>query len=163
MSGSGVPAAAGPLVRVGSVSDLEALRPLWRRFYDDQVARGMRMTVPANGFDEWVASLGPMIGRFGCVVLCETSGAVGGFVAGRVRNLPRHFGGGTAGYISEVWVEPHLRGQGVGAAMVEAAIAWFGGQGIRRVELQVVATNASAKRLYERLGFVEDLVQMVRL
>jgi len=152
---------AAPSIRLASPEDVPSLGPLWRRLYEDQREQGMIVRVPADGFEEWAATMRPVLGRYGCVVVAESAGGIVGFVAGRIRNLPRHFGGGGAGFISDVWMEPSHRGHGTGAAMVRMAAAWFRAHGTSRVELQVVTGNAAARRLYARLGFVEELVQMV--
>lgn len=161
MSANGVPAGARPLVRAGSAGDLETLEPLWRRFYEDQRQQGLRGVVPDVGFAEWLGVMRPALGRFACLAVAEDSGRLVGFVAGRVRAMPKHLGGGAAGWITEVWVEPAHRSRGVAAAMVGVSVDWFRGEGIRRIELQIVVGNDAARRLYARLGFAEELVQMV--
>lgn len=54
-----------------------------------------------------------------------------------------------------VWVDPAWRGRGLGYAAVSRAIeharTWAG---VESVRLSVVESQASARRLYERLGFV---------
>lgn len=53
-----------------------------------------------------------------------------------------------------VWVAPHARGRGVGAALVEAALAHAAAEkSAPRVVLDVGIHNAGARRLYERAGF----------
>ena len=52
-----------------------------------------------------------------------------------------------------VWVEPALRGQGLGARLVETIIAWASGTGAERCELWVAEPNRPALDLYLRLGF----------
>ena len=151
-----------PLVRPGTAADVDAVVPLWRRLYEDQTARGMLVRVPADGAAEWAESMRAIVGRFGCLVVSQTPGGIVGFAAGRLRNLPRHFGGASAGFISDVWVEPSARGHGLAALMIQEAVTWFRTQGVRRVELQVIAGNDTAAALYARLGFVGELTQMVR-
>ncbi|MFI5214172.1 MAG: GNAT family N-acetyltransferase [Gemmatimonadales bacterium] len=148
-------------MRIGSLADLDALAPLWRRFYEDQRAQGMRAQVPNNGFEEWAGSMRAALGRFACLIVAQDGPEIVGFVAGRVRGLPRYLGGASAGWISEVWVEPTHRKLGLAEAMVRSALDWFGGQGMKRIELQLVTGNAAALELYKRLGFAEELVQMV--
>ncbi len=48
------------------------------------------------------------------------------------------------------------RGQGVGAALVAAAIEWARAAGVHKVELEHWPWNHRARALYERFGFVEE-------
>jgi RimJ/RimL family protein N-acetyltransferase len=50
-------------------------------------------------------------------------------------------------------VASEQRRKGVGAALLEALIAWVGDNSVTRLELQVFETNRPAIRLYERTGF----------
>lgn len=52
-----------------------------------------------------------------------------------------------------LWVAPTARGRGVGDALIAALVDWAGE---RTVRLEVLATNAAARDLYRRNGFVED-------
>lgn len=58
--------------------------------------------------------------------------------------------------IRSVYVAPEARGHGLGERIVGAALAFASAMpGVERVALGVVETNAAARRLYKRLGFVE--------
>jgi putative acetyltransferase len=48
------------------------------------------------------------------------------------------------------------RRQGVGRALLDAAVAWARAQGVRRLLLDVFARNDGAIALYRGFGFVED-------
>ncbi len=50
-------------------------------------------------------------------------------------------------------VRADARGQGVGTALLEAALEWTAEAGLTRVELSVYARNAPAIALYEKHGF----------
>jgi GNAT superfamily N-acetyltransferase len=52
-----------------------------------------------------------------------------------------------------MFVEPEARGRGVGAALVEAVIAWARARGAAWLHLGVTSTNHAAMALYERCGF----------
>ena len=54
-----------------------------------------------------------------------------------------------------MWVAPSARGQGAGEALTEAVVAWVRSLGATRLQLWVTETNAPAKALYRRTGFVE--------
>lgn len=49
-----------------------------------------------------------------------------------------------------------FRGQGVGRSLLLYALNWAGQRAIRRVELEVFATNTAAIKLYNAQGFVEE-------
>ncbi len=52
-----------------------------------------------------------------------------------------------------MWVAPGARGQGVGSALIDAAIGWAQARGYRRLRLWVNDANHAAARLYARHGF----------
>jgi RimJ/RimL family protein N-acetyltransferase len=53
-------------------------------------------------------------------------------------------------------VAKDARGQGVGRALLEAAVDWARGASIRKLELHVFPWNEPAIRLYERFGFERE-------
>lgn len=55
-----------------------------------------------------------------------------------------------------MWVAPEARRSGVGAALVDAVIAWARGRGFARLQLEVNDDNAPAIALYARKGFVQS-------
>jgi L-phenylalanine/L-methionine N-acetyltransferase len=48
------------------------------------------------------------------------------------------------------------RGQGIGTALLQAAVEWARGAGIRKLELHVFPWNEPAMRLYEKFGFERE-------
>ncbi|MEU0496419.1 GNAT family N-acetyltransferase [Mycobacterium sp. NPDC006124] len=60
-------------------------------------------------------------------------------------------------YLYSLWLEPQVRGRGLGYDLVSAAVQWARAQGARVVTLRVETGNASARGIYQRLGF--DLVE----
>ena len=153
---------AAPAVRLAERDDLPRLEPLWVALYEHQRANGMFLELPPDAFVKWESGLRPLLGRFATVVLAEEGDAIVGFVACRIRALPPYFGGGTTGFVSDVFVADSQRGRGVGELMMRRAEEWFAAQQIRRLELQVIVNNSGAHRLYERLGWRDELVQMVK-
>ncbi|WP_322470106.1 GNAT family protein [Hydrogenophaga sp. SNF1] len=51
------------------------------------------------------------------------------------------------------------RHQGLGAALMRAAIAAAWAKGLTRIELTVRADNPNARALYERMGFAHEGLQ----
>jgi GNAT superfamily N-acetyltransferase len=56
--------------------------------------------------------------------------------------------------IGGMWVQPDLRGRGIGRRLLEAVIEWAAIRGASRLDLTVVTTNDRALMLYERAGFI---------
>ncbi|MFY0636252.1 MAG: GNAT family N-acetyltransferase [Vannielia sp.] len=95
----------------------------------------------------------------------------GGFMAGSMADMARHygwFGAGWRGPVLElferelvfgqllmdgIFVAEHARGRGVGTALIGAIKAEAVARGCREVRLDVVEGNARARALYARCGF----------
>jgi ribosomal protein S18 acetylase RimI-like enzyme len=62
---------------------------------------------------------------------------------------------GETASLYQVWVAPEARGRGVGAALLDAAIAWARARRAHALHLGVTAGDGAAARLYRRAGFVD--------
>ena len=51
------------------------------------------------------------------------------------------------------WLVPDARGSGLGRRMATHSVAFAREQGYEKFVIQVLASNARARRFYERLGF----------
>jgi GNAT superfamily N-acetyltransferase len=56
-------------------------------------------------------------------------------------------------YLAELYVVPERRGQGLGRALMEAAIEYARGHGADWMELGTSEDDVAARALYERFGF----------
>jgi ribosomal protein S18 acetylase RimI-like enzyme len=56
-------------------------------------------------------------------------------------------------YLAELYVVPHLRGRGLGRALMDAAIELARAQGADYMELNTGEDDVAARALYESLGF----------
>jgi GNAT superfamily N-acetyltransferase len=56
-------------------------------------------------------------------------------------------------YLEELYVVPHRRGQGLGRALMEAAIETARAEGAGYMDLGTAETDTAARALYEKLGF----------
>lgn len=57
-------------------------------------------------------------------------------------------------YLAELYVVPAARGQGLGRALMEEALAASRAEGADRIELGTSEDDVAARALYESLGFV---------
>jgi ribosomal protein S18 acetylase RimI-like enzyme len=103
-----------------------------------------------------------MILRRGLHLVWPVTGAVlrdPGLIRGVLQTLlyPEQAGGGEAGddvgELLYIGIAPQLRGQGVGQALYAALVEGMRARGIRRLGLVVEASNAGARRFYERNGY----------
>ena len=62
--------------------------------------------------------------------------------------------GGLVVWLEELYVQPELRGRGVGTALIRRAMEEYAGKAAR-FRLEVAPGNPRARALYERLGFRE--------
>ena len=62
-------------------------------------------------------------------------------------------------YLQDLFTDPDARGSGAGAALIEAVKADAAGKGIKNVYWMTHETNATARKLYDRVarrtGFIE--------
>jgi GNAT superfamily N-acetyltransferase len=75
-----------------------------------------------------------------------------GVDSGIVRSAP-HAEQATTAYLLSMWVAPHGRGQGIGAALIDAVINWAKTEGYQRLILDMGDSNDFAIALYTRKGF----------
>ncbi len=80
-------------------------------------------------------------------VAVDQQGRPGGVVMLAIR--------GSRGWIAGMGLAPEWRGRGQAAPLMEAALAEAKSLGLASVELEVLAQNTPARRLYTRLGFEE--------
>ena len=63
------------------------------------------------------------------------------------------WGAGLECYLAELYVVPALRGQGIGRALMEAAMDLARARGADHMDLGTAETDVAARHLYESLGF----------
>ncbi len=71
---------------------------------------------------------------------------------GPARGSPLYIPDGAA-YVGDTAVRPEFRGRGVGAALVDAGLAWARKRGYEAVTLHFAAANALSSRFWTGLGF----------
>jgi ribosomal protein S18 acetylase RimI-like enzyme len=66
-------------------------------------------------------------------------------------------------YVSMLAVTTEAEGSGVGKALLAAADDWARQRGYRHLALDTFGDNTHARAVYQRLGYQEESVRMVRL
>ncbi|AJW98722.1 acetyltransferase family protein [Burkholderia gladioli] len=60
---------------------------------------------------------------------------------------------GRRAFLYDLLIEPGQRGQGLGAAALQAAEDWARARGLAHLDLNVFEHNVAARRLYDRSGY----------
>lgn len=63
------------------------------------------------------------------------------------------------GWLVHLYVAPEHRRKGIAEALVRAAAGWAKSEGADSLELNVLASNEPARRLYQKLGMTTTLVE----
>jgi len=63
-----------------------------------------------------------------------------------------YIGGKMDAVLESLWLDPSLRGRGVGMALTQDALDWFEAKGAKTVDLEVTVGNPT-QSFYEKIGF----------
>ena len=72
----------------------------------------------------------------------------------QLRFRPWVYSAGLHSYLEELYVVPDLRGNGLGRALLEAAMETARGEGAEQMELGTSEDDVAARKLYESAGFI---------
>jgi len=138
-----------PVVRVGTIEELELIKDLWLEHYRTQK---LNISLPPDAFEQWLGTMKPAYGRFTINFVATAGGRIVGFLSGRVRTMPSYFGGGVCGYLTEICVETEYRRHGLARKLLLASFDWYQSQGIRRVESSVMLDNLASQKMAMSVG-----------
>ena len=130
------------MIRTATPDDLPAVRELWRAF-ETEIPDAPHRDSDA---DEDLAQLEAAV-TDGIVVLAEEDGS-GPVGLGAARRT-----GDRVAFLDLLYVRPEARTSGVGAELLREAASRLRAAGVETLELEVLASNADARTIYERWGF----------
>lgn len=90
-----------------------------------------------------------------CFVAERAGGGLGGFIEVGLRNYAEGCDSSPVGYIEGWYVDPDLRRQGIGAALVQSAEAWARAQGCSEMASDCQLDNDVSFRAHLALGYAE--------
>jgi ribosomal protein S18 acetylase RimI-like enzyme len=96
------------------------------------------------------------------VLVAEQEGEVVGYVYAALEPMSWKELRGPAGFIHDLVVDGASQRQGIGSALMKAALEWLESRGAPRAILGTAARNKEAQRLFERLGFRKTMIEMTQ-
>jgi GNAT superfamily N-acetyltransferase len=133
-------------VRRAGVEDARAVAQLLEAF-------NREFDEPAPPVDELAARIVQLLEGGDTIVLIGGHRPDGVAV---LRFRPAIWSSGLECYLAELYVRPELRGQGLGRALMEAAIREARDRGTDWMEIAVDEPDVVPRRLYESLGFTTN-------
>ncbi len=140
-------------IRKAGPGDLDALVALFEAFAREESGRDTRHVFSddallryRNDLQAWLRSDAQAL------FVAETGQQVVGYQAASRHFEPPLYRGGVEVYLSEVYVQPEARRQGVATALVMAARAWAEAQGATRLRLTLLDANTESQVLWKKLG-----------
>lgn len=143
--------------RVAKPTDLKELVPLVEAYAREQQAQVPINTLTGNFMEFARSGIAQAVEHpAACVMVAEDLAGPGprivGYVVGMVQEPPPIFEPEMYTFVSDLFVDPAYRRQGIATALVERVRGWGWVKGINRLSL-VLPVNSSALGLYKKLGF----------
>jgi ribosomal protein S18 acetylase RimI-like enzyme len=140
------PASSGDaVIRRATPGDADAVARLLHDFQ-------LEFDEPTPGIDALEGRYADLIRNRDMTVLLAGDGKAG-FAQIRYRPWVYSAGPQAHSYLEELYVVPSLRGQGIGRALLEAAMDTARDEGATHMELGTSETDTAARALYESAGF----------
>ncbi len=96
------------------------------------------------------------------VLVGERAGSVVGYTFGGMEGNDYMALRGPAGALYDLVVDERHRREGIGTALLEAALTALGKLGAPRVVLFTAEKNHNAQQIFERVGFRRTMIEMTR-
>lgn len=100
--------------------------------------------------DEWLARPDAAV-----LVAERPGGGLGGFAEVGERSIAQGCSTSPVAYLEGWYVDPDLRGQQVGAGLLQAIEAWARRAGYRELASDTTLGNEASQRAHQALGFIE--------
>ena len=139
-----------------------AIRPLaendrvtWERMFQGY-AEFYKTSIPDGGLDRVWAWIFDPANDFWCDVAERDNGDLIGFT--QYQLMHRSLGGGMVCYLSDLYVDPSVRGSGAGRVLIDHVLAFAKGRGLPSVRWLTQDFNYPARRLYDTYSPKTDFI-----
>jgi len=140
-------------IRSATADDAAAVVSLVNRAAREDATLGID-AFPLSAAQEavFVTTADPSVHLF---LVAEDQGSLAGhlYASRGVSDKSRHTGS------LAIVVAPSHRRRGIGEALMMGCLRWARAAGVRKMTLSVLATNRGARRLFAKMGFVDEAVR----
>jgi GNAT superfamily N-acetyltransferase len=130
------------MIRAATTDDVPALQDLWREFG----AEIPDLPYRDDDLDEELQEIVDLVGGDGIVLVAEADGKPVGLALGVLA-------GGKVAELRDLYVQQSARRSGVASELMREFVVQAAAAGAEMIELDVLASNAEARTVYERWGF----------
>ncbi|WIV67280.1 GNAT family N-acetyltransferase [Natrialbaceae archaeon AArc-T1-2] len=154
-----MPPNAQPRIEPAAETDLEAVTDLWVRLAREQRDHDSHVRPAENRATIRETLSAHRVGDG--LLVARLDGEVVGFASFTVEHGTFELDV-TRGLLSNLYVTPSRRGEGIGTALLEAVEDALAERGVDVVTLEAMADNEAARRFYRRNGYDAHRVAMER-
>lgn len=129
------------------------LEPLSRASWSDHGESYTRTVAAAHGAGTSRVFILDMKAEIAGFITCRIEVSTNPILSETVR---RHL------YIQDIYLEPHLRGLGIGQGLIQAAIAHGRANGVSHALIGALHRNERARSAYRNAGFEDYEVRLIR-
>lgn len=147
-------------IRRAAPEDRDAIVELWKEYMDFHAARDQHFARSAEGpqrFGDYlsgrIVDAASCTHAASCVLVAEHNQEVVGYCLATIAKFPPVFASREYGSISDLAVAAKVRRQGIGQALVEAALRWFAERDVHRIEVRVATSNELSMAFWRKMGF----------
>jgi GNAT superfamily N-acetyltransferase len=145
-------------VRSATAADAPALSALWMELNRNLASVGKEWEITEGAGERIARSVQAGVANPRSLYLVaemeiDGSARMAGFLHATVKLRNPVFRQSVVGEIAAIFVPTDASGQGVGTALVTAAMDWFRRRGIENIETLIAATDSRGRAFYEAAGF----------
>ena len=130
-------------------------RAAWERMFQ-AYAEFYKTSIPDGGFDRVWAWIFDPANDFWCDIAERDDEGPIGFT--QYQLMHRSLGGGMVCYLSDLYVDPSVRGSGAGRTLIDHVLAFAKDRGLPGVRWLTQEFNYPARRLYDTYGPKTDFI-----
>jgi ribosomal protein S18 acetylase RimI-like enzyme len=149
------------LIRPFTPSDINFIESLIPRFSEfDLPAWRQRDEIDNTNLDSMKKAMETPEPGSAIYIAEDDTGKRAGFV--HLQAQTDYFNGEKIAYISDIAVDSSFEGQGIGRILLGKAEEWARAEGCHLLSLYVFSNNSRARKIYEKLGFNEEVTKYVK-